>query len=326
MKIGTRIALPNPDAQVDFAHALVQIRKRLLQEALFETVAALLVAEIDDELARFAPALALSLLASKGLRGELAFAIPVVLRTSPQLLGYYRLLLGFSQKSFYSRDSGLLSFKSMEERGVLTPSNELRLDELCTELARSAALLIEGINHEHLTKSLMDDLALLTLGPQLRGGANVRKGAASTLAVFEILHSIVRHSTATAGPRAIVLVNAAGRKVFIEFAADPDITIQEELSINERRNIIAIEVKGGTDFSNIHNRIGEAEKSHQKARSKGFVECWTVVNVRQFDAQTAARESPSTNRFYCLTDLENEGPVFDDFRKRVLGLTGVPEA
>lgn len=39
---------------------------------------------------------------------------------------------------------------------------------------------------------------------------------------------------------------------------------------NDFRNIIAVEVKGGTDFSNIHNRIGEAEKSHQTPVLSGF--------------------------------------------------------
>jgi hypothetical protein len=39
------------------------------------------------------------------------------------------------------------------------------------------------------------------------------------------------------------------------------------------RSLAAIEIKGGRDYSNIHNRIGEAEKSHQKAEKQGYVEC-----------------------------------------------------
>lgn len=42
----------------------------------------------------------LSLLASKGLRGEIVFATPIILKSNPYLLGYYRLLLGYSQKYF----------------------------------------------------------------------------------------------------------------------------------------------------------------------------------------------------------------------------------
>lgn len=99
----------------------------------------------------------------------------------------------------------------------------------------------------------------------------------------------------------------------------------ERISSDSYRNIIAIEVKAGTDFSNIHNRIGEAEKSHQKARQAGYVECWTVVNVDRIDTGMAKRESPSTNRFYRISQIENEtGGEFDDFKNRIAALTGIP--
>ena len=45
----------------------------------------------------------------------------------------------------------------------------------------------------------------------------------------------------------------------MEFAADPDICIREELPSGKFRNLVAIEIKGGKDYSNVHNRIGEAE-------------------------------------------------------------------
>ena len=93
------------------------------------------------------------------------------------------------------------------------------------------------------------------------------------------------------------------------------------------RNVIAIEVKAGTDFSNIHNRIGEAEKSHQKAKQAGCTECWTIVNVDQVDLTSAHMESPSTNRFYRLSRLEaRKGSEYSDFRARILGLTGIAAA
>jgi len=91
------------------------------------------------------------------------------------------------------------------------------------------------------------------------------------------------------------------------------------------RNVIAIEIKGGTDFSNIHNRLGEAEKSHQKARLSGFVECWTVVNVDNIDLDMARKESPSTNRFYRLSQLVlGKGSEYLDFKRRIQSLTGLP--
>src|SRR4029077_313824 len=94
----------------------------------------------------------------------------------------------------------------------------------------------------------------------------------------------------------IAVKNAAGRMVYVEFAPDPDIIIREEMapfSLEEMTasfaEKIAIEVKAGEDFSNIHNRIGEAEKSHQKAKGRGYVECWTVGNVDRVDMAMGRR-------------------------------------
>jgi hypothetical protein len=273
--------LHSPDLQVDFAAALIQLRDTYLQEALFATVKTLRLAEVDMALSKYAPESDLSLLASKGLRGEIVFATPVVLASNPYLLGYYRLLLGFSQKTFYTSETGIGAFKSMEEKGSLSKSCGSHLPELCIALNNAASYLMNSISGVSLTKTFLGDLALLTLGPQLRGGANVKKGARGIVIVFDVIKAIVEEYMVSATPRVIEIRNAAGRIVLIEFAPDPDIIIRERLSDrpNDFRNVIAIEVKGGTDFSNIHNRIGEAEKSHQKAKAEGYVECWTVVSV-----------------------------------------------
>jgi len=167
-------------------------------------------------------------------------------------------------------------------------------------------------------------LILLTIGAQLRGGANVKKGTAGIIDVFKTIHDIVKHAVSHFNETQLEILNAAGRKVFIEFAPDPDIVIREEMSEGRIRNIIAIEVKGGTDFSNIHNRVGEAEKSHQKAKAAGYVECWTVVNVDRIDLEMAKRESPSTNTFYRLSDLKAlTGNQYQDFKERIISLTGI---
>ncbi|MGZ6228614.1 MAG: XcyI family restriction endonuclease, partial [Candidatus Binataceae bacterium] len=61
------------------------------------------------------------------------------------------------------------------------------------------------------------------------------------------------------------------------FGSDPDLKIQEELEPGQVHNKVAIEIKGGTDKSNAHNRAGEAEKSHQKARAQEFNDFWTII-------------------------------------------------
>lgn len=304
--------------------ALLHLRKTMLQEALGDTVEQLELSQVDRELASLAPAESLKALAKKGLRGELLFAVPCVLAQNPRLLGYYRLLLGHSMKLFYTGETGLAAFKRMEETGILAPVLESRLEELCAAMNVMASRLMDGVGCNRMSMSLLDDLTLLTLGPQLRGGENVKKGLTAITTVFDVIHEIVREHVTSAESNRIVLTNAAGRTVSIQFSADPDIVIREEMSVGGHRDLIAIEVKGGTDFSNIHNRIGEAEKSHQKARARGFVECWTVVNVSRFDPTMAHQESPSTDRFYTMESLSvAEAPEYADFRNRIIGATGI---
>lgn len=318
------INIPIPELQIDFSFALGRIRSLYLQDALRKTVGDISLAELDGELSSHVPQNSLKALARHGLRGELVFAVPCLLQANPCLLGYYRLLLGFSRKEFYTTEFGVSGFKSMEVKGILTEKNRNALPDLCKELIGSAASLLDGIGVDRVSKEILDDLALLTVGPLLRGSANVKKGVAGIIDVFQAIHDIVESAATSSNANRIEIQNAAGRNVLIEFAPDPDIVIREEMSRNNYRNIIAIEVKGGTDFSNIHNRVGEAEKSHQKARAAGYVECWTVVNVDRIDMDMAKKESPSTNTFYRLSALKQaNGKEYRDFRNRIISLTGI---
>ncbi len=320
----SNINIPSPELQIDFSFALGQIRSLYLQDALGQTIQNMDIAEVDQQLSAYVPKENLKALARHGLRGELVYPVPCVLEKNPHLLGYYRLLLGFSQKEFYTAQFGVTGFKSMETKGLLSEKNKGLLPALCKGLVASAASLIEGIGIDRISREMLDDLALLTVGPQLRGGANVKKGVAGIVDVFQAIHEIVQHAATNSSASRIEIMNAAGRKVYIEFAPDPDIVIREEMSRNRFRNVIAIEVKGGTDFSNIHNRVGEAEKSHQKAKAAGYVECWTVVNVDRIDLEMARRESPTTNMFYRLSDLKAmSGNDYQDFMERVVSLTGI---
>lgn len=317
-------ALPRPERQIAFAFKLEEGRELWLETALAETLRHLDLPRLDRELAEMVPGGALAALAAAGLRGERLFATPLLLRANPRLLGYYRLLLGFSQKEFYG-GLGLGRFRALEERGSLAQALKPLLPALCRELVAAGVGLLDGVGAERISLPLLQSLQLLTLGPQFQGSDNVRKGVSGIFRVFAAIEAIVAPAVERASERQIAIRNAAGRPVLIEFAPDPDIILREEMEPGNYRNIIAIEVKGGTDFSNIHNRIGEAEKSHQKARSRGFVECWTVVNVDRIDLAMACRESPTTNRFYRLSTLDGaSGDDYQDFRNRIISLAGIP--
>jgi hypothetical protein len=317
------ISAPTPRLQIEFYKRLLQLRDLLLLDALLATVGQLDTRIIDKDLAAFVPPASLRKLASWGVRGELVFAVPTVLTANPHLLGYYRLLLGFSQKEFYTSASGISRFKAMEEKGALRKTQATALPGLCRALCSSAHSLVQGVGT--LSASSIHDLTLLTLGPQLRGGKLNVLGSKATQKVFDLIKSSLKPAITTATPQKIELRNAAGRIVVVEFAADPDITIKESLPSGDYRNLVAIEIKGGRDTSNIHNRIGEAEKSHQEARKDGFTECWTIVGVAKLDPAVAKKESPSTDRFFHLDAISTtKGTTYSQFRERLLALVGIP--
>lgn len=321
------INIPAPKLQIVFSSLLEEMRSLYLQDALRATVETMEIAALDRQLAEFVSGQRLAELAGRGLRAELVYAVPCLLEKNPRLLGYYRLLLGFSQKEFYTTLFGVSGFKSMESSGRLSSTSMARLADLCHGMNTSAAALVDGIGVGRLSRELLDDLALLTVGPQLRGGTNVKIGLKGIEDVFKVISNIVQHATTGVSGGKIEIVNAAGRTVFIQFASDPDIVIREQMSGGSFHNLVAIEIKGGKDFSNIHNRIGEAEKSHQKAKAAGYVECWTVVNVDRIDMDMARRESPTTNRFYRLSSLTaGNGSECQDFEERIVAATRIKES
>ena len=318
------ISFDLPYMQVNFANNLARIRDLYLQDALSAAVASVNVRQIDTELYDFADRDCLQLLALHGLRGELLFAIPCILRRDPHLLGYYRLLLGYSQKEFYTRATGAGVFKSLEEKGTISKKQDALLPDLCNALNVNCQFLLEQLDPKVISSSFFDDLTLLTLGPQLRGGANVQRGSTAIAQVFDIVYKIVASSVTQTTSHRITLTNKSGRTVYIQFSSDPDIVIREELAAERFRNLVAIEVKGGQDYSNIHNRIGEAEKSHQKAKKNGYIECWTVVNVDRVDMAMAHKESPTTNKFYRISALADPtSSEYKDFSLQILSIVGI---
>ena len=319
-----KINLAYPDAQIGFASALKEIRSLYLLDALVDTIATMEIQKIDQDLYAYADCTALNVLARHGMRGELLFALPCILGKNPRLLGYYRLLLGYSQKGFYTAATGIGIFKSMEDRGALSEKQYSNLPVLCRELNLRAKYMLERFDDRFISSSFFDQLTLLTLGPQLRGGANVQRGTTAIKAVFDIILQIVDKAVIKSNSKCIILRNKAGRTVNIQFSADPDIVIREELAPNVYRNLVAIEVKGGQDYSNIHNRIGEAEKSHQKAKIDGYIECWTVVNVDRVNIAMAGKESPTTNKFYRISELINQkSQEYHDFSLQILSIVGI---
>ena len=291
-----KMVLPSTTLQISVAKALEQVRSLHLRNALTLTVKKLELSILNHQLDENAPANDLKELAALGIRGELIFPVPCLIEANPRLLGYYRLLMGFSQKECYNKGS-LSRFSSLEAKGIIPPRVRGEIAALCEAFCERASQLINGLGIERVSAALIDDLTLLTLGPQLRGSNNTLIGKLANQAVFEVIQRIVNKAVIKRTETKLELENASGRTVIIAFSADPDISITEKTSPTSTRKIIAIEIKGGTDQSNIWNRLGEAEKSHQSAKQLGFVEFWTIYNVGTLDEKKRGRSRQPLSGF-----------------------------
>lgn len=274
------------------------------------------------QIREYVPADVQKILAAGGLRDEHVFPIPAVLEAKPSLVGYYRLLLGAPQKSFYKGSTGMGRFKSMEETGTISAKTQRLLTDFCRAMAPPLAELVRQI--PKLNNRDLQELPLLTFGSQLQGSNNTQIGKTAMKELFVAIKEVVVKRIQEATDTRVTLRNSAGRIVFISLSHDPDVSIQEQVS-NRIHHKVAIEVKGGTDVSNAHNRAGEAEKSHQKAKRLGFPEFWTLISKQGLELPKLQAESPTTNHWFDVGEvLARSGRDWEDFRQRLAGACGIP--
>ncbi|MGD0463319.1 MAG: XcyI family restriction endonuclease [Tepidisphaeraceae bacterium] len=317
------IRCPSIHRQIAFQQLLAAARKTWLHEALSEALSAADPAEVKQQLILYAPEDAQRLLAAARIRDEHVFPVPIILETKPTLVGYYRLLAGIPQKSFYAGGTGMARFKSMETSGILRENQRDLLPTFCRELGRALGEIIKQISPA-IKQQDVDQLPILTLGAQFQGANNVLIGQQATRGVFLVIGKLTRHAIVERTNTKIVLQNSSGNTVVISLAHDPDVRVQLKQG-ESLRNKLAIEIKGGTDRSNAHNRAGEAEKSHQKARSQDFRECWTLIAMKGLKKSRLKEESPSTDQWFDVAQvLSGEGEDWEEFRARLADAVGIP--
>lgn len=279
---------------------------------------------LNSELSAYVESKHLKHLASFGLRGEVCFPVPYLFSRNPYLLGYYRLLYGVSCKAFY--DQGPFKrFQPLENDGAIHARLEPLLPAFCRSLTKTGEMLIELINPVSL--SIVNELQVLTLGAQFRGSGNVRVGQNAIDSFFNLMRALLVVYNPKVKGRRITFLNDSKLPVTIRISADPDVSVTLKLEAEERK-LLAIEMKGGTDVSNIWNRIGEAEKSHSKAKGKGFNERWTITRVDLNSdpniLKKAREQSATTTRFFFLDRLvDTTSPEAIMFRQVLGSIMGV---
>lgn len=170
----------------------------------------------------------------------------------------------------------------------------------------------------------VNELPLLTLGGQFQGAGNVIIGQQAVMDVFLAIGEIVKDYVTDRSDGRVVVTNASDRRVVVALSQDPDVRIQEKVG-ESLSNKVAIEIKGGTDFSNVHNRVGEAGKSQQKAKSDGFRDFWTIIMLKGVGVEKLRRESPTTNSWFDAAQvLGRDGADWNDFRSRIVDAVGIP--
>ena len=215
-------ALPvlKPATQIDFFARLQVVKARYLHDALKETIgdATFNLRTLDDELASFADAAGLKRLASFHLRGETFFPVPYLLRRNAYLLGYYRLLYGFSCKAFYGQGP-FKRFQRMEDAGLMDLRVAPSLPALCSSLCATGAMLVEAIKGVSL--GTVFELQLLTLGPQFKGGGNVKVGQSAIDTFFALLKSLLSPYNPKVKGRQLTFANDSRLNVVVRVASDP---------------------------------------------------------------------------------------------------------
>jgi len=323
--MASQFLLPPPARQLYIHRMLVAAREMVLHEVLLGALGEVDPDVLSVEVQRYGPKAARRVLQRAGIRDEFVFATPAVIKHRPSTLGYYRLLLGVSQKVFYTTSTGLAPFKVLETDNVLPAALEFRLGDLCETLDDALGDLVTGVEGSFTLQDI-EQLPLLMLGAQADGSWRNRIGQRATKAVFEALTDVIKAKGTEyveAGGTSLTLVNSSSREVSIALAADPDVVITEAGAKGQKYIKVAIEIKGGADQSNAHNRAGEAEKSHQKVRNEA-TDFWTVISLVGIDMGVLRRESPSTRQWFDLGQvLERDGADWDRLRDHLLMAMGI---
>ena len=316
------IIIPSTVKQIQTQKILHDYRNRILGSSLKNAVSTIDPDILQNEIAHFVSKENRMILQGLGIREETMFALPCVLNVNPMLLGYYRLLMGISEKQFYTSITGLASFKSMEHDGKLNTNSEKQLTNLCYAINNAISVLLKNINRSMLPQDL-NELPLMTLGVYADGVWRNIIGVQAAAHVFESIKHIIKafNIHVLLDDDKYFKFETSTHHIFkVITSSDPDISIFSECNSNEK--ILCIEIKGGQDVANVHNRAGEAEKAHLKAQQAGWLEKWTIiylVGLQQDQKNKLFTESPSTDCWFDINEVCAQlGPTYDLFKSKLI--------
>ena len=134
--------------QISFHHLLREARGKWLLENLRKVVSELDPNELKVQLSEYIPADIQQILAAQGIRDEDVFPTPMVLEAGPMLVGYYRLLLGIGQKTFYRSGTGMGRLQKMEINGTINDRQRGILPAFCRAMSVSMSSLVRELRND----------------------------------------------------------------------------------------------------------------------------------------------------------------------------------
>lgn len=214
--------VPDGQRQATIHQLLLTARKVWLSDALQDAVSEVDPLQLKREVIEYVPHAAQRRLAILGIRDEAVFPLPAVLSAKPTLVGYYRLLLGVSQKRFYSAATGLSRLKRLEDGAPLTSALTARLPDYCRAMAEALSGLVM-LADATLEARDIEDLQLLTLGSFYYGSLNNTIGQTAILGVLTAIVSILEPHISDRGSDWFTVVTPNDRSFHIQVASDPDL-------------------------------------------------------------------------------------------------------
>lgn len=212
----------------------------------------------------------------------------------------------------------------MEEKGTIRSATVELLPEFCTVMGEALADMVRQLAPAVTRRDLVE-LPVMTLGQQFQGANNNTIGNEAITGVFRSIREIVEPHVISDDDSSITIRNTASQLVRIILAADPDVGIEADRD-GTMIHRLALEVKGGSDRSNQYNRIGEAEKSHIKAKARGYSDFWTIIRTKSLD-DSARKQSPTTRLWFDAAQvLARSGPDWFDFAHELTHVIGIPNS
>lgn len=296
-----QFSFPPPGRQVFIQAFLNGYRTMGLHEALRKAVGNIPTRTLHDEILVVVPEAGMQIIQGKGVRDEEVFATPTLLRQHPGLLAYYRLLLGISQKVFYTTRSGLNIFHSMEERQFVGPQvTDDVLVDLCVEINQAITNLLIALPTNTLAQDIAQ-LPLMTLGAQTDGAWRGQIGQRATAKVFESMSYLIADNRRTTNmvttASSVTVENSAGRLVTLALAPDPDVVIRETVN-GQSVYKAAIVIKGGLDYSNLQpgRRSREVSSEGPSGWGAGLLDHHLTRPSRPGPTQTGIANHPAMAR------------------------------